>query len=77
MIFCQDRTKIEKTGKRIYLLQVGDRYQILNKHSDDEVTLLGEYEKKCDAEEILKTIFQYLRGRKESYCMPKLNMIIH
>lgn len=76
MIFCQDREKIDKAGKRIYLLEVGNKYQILNKHSDNEVTMLGEYEKKSDAEDILKTIFQYLRGRKDSYCMPKLNEIV-
>ena len=76
MIYTQDRSSIVRIGKRLYILQIGDMYHIMNKNNDNDVDDLGEYEKKNDAEEILKTIFQFLRGKKDSYCMPKLNEMI-
>ena len=70
MILCQNRETIEQTGKRIYTLKVGDKYQVLNKVKDDEVTVLGEYNFPGHAARVLKDIFQYIRTKKDTYCMP-------
>ena len=76
MIFCQDKEKIEQIGRRVYILKIADTYQVLSKRNDSDVTVLGEYKNHRDAGEVLKTIFQYIRAKKESYCMPDKDNVI-
>lgn len=73
MIFCQDRKTIEQVGKRIYIIHVGGKYQVVNKMSDDEVTVLGEYEKEINAKQVLRTISRYIREKYKTYNMPEVN----
>lgn len=76
LIFCQDRSVIEQVGKKIYIIQVGDKYQVMNKTSDNETTVLGEYGKEDYAKEVLKTISRYIRGKKETYNMPQEDQVV-
>ena len=71
MIFCQDRRQLVKAGRKIYILEFKDGVQILNWVNQDDAVVLGEYEKKSDAEDILKKIFQAIRNKRDSFCMPK------
>ena len=73
MIFRQDRKAIEQLGKRIHIVKVGDKYQVVNRFSDNEVTELGEYEKEINAREVLKRISRYIREKYRTYNMPEDN----
>lgn len=70
MIFTQGRESIVKAGKEIYVLKIQDTYHIMNKYSSDEVIDLGEYSTPGVASKVLKDIFQFIRSKKETYCMP-------
>lgn len=73
MLFCQDRKTIEQVGKRIHIIQVGDKYRVVNRFNDDEVTILGEYEKEINAKEVIKRIARYIREEKQTYNIPEEN----
>lgn len=71
MIFCQNRRVVEKVGKRIYIVYSNGKYQIMNRHNDNEVTILGEYEKESNAQEVVREIFRQMRNKYDTYCMPE------
>lgn len=71
MIFTQNRKRINKIGRDIYILQIGNRFHVMNKYSDDNVIDLGDYPTNEIAEAVIGDIFKFIRTRKESYCMPK------
>lgn len=73
MIFRQDRKAIEQLGKRIHIIKVGDKYQVVNRFNDNEATVLGEYEKEINAREVLKRISRYIREKYRTYNMPEDN----
>lgn len=76
MILCQNRKGLVKVGTKIYILEFKDSVQILNRINRDDVVVLGEYEKKSDAEDILKKIFQAIRNKRDSFCMPRPDEIV-
>lgn len=67
MILTQDRKKSVRAGEYIYIT---NDLEIVNEIGNRKV-VLGEYKTLDVAEEILKTIFQYLRCKKPCYAMPE------
>ena len=70
MIYCQDRSRVTRTGSDIYIVKSETNYQVVNEDREKE-TVLGEYKTLDVAEETLKTIFQYIRCKKPCYAMPE------
>lgn len=70
MIYCQDRGKVIRAGEEIYINKNPNEFQVINK-LNSKATVLGEYKQLNIAEEILKTIFQYIRCKKPCYTMPE------
>ncbi len=70
MIYCQDRSRVTRTGSDIYIVKSETNYQVVNEDRGKE-TVLGEYKTLDVAEETLKTIFQYIRCKKPCYAMPE------
>lgn len=75
MIYLQDRSRVTPANSDMFILQIpDDSYLIVKSYGDNEI-VLGEYESEKFAIEVLRRIFQAIKDKKPSYCMPEFEEI--